>query len=78
MNKLVSFLEKKGIIATILGMVFAFPVNAKLCYAFYKSIDMTKDQLTTAAVMNLIAMFWFMLPSIIELKAGNIQFTIKD
>ncbi len=78
MNKLIAILEKKGILATLIGIMFAAPINAKLCYNFYRSISMTDGELKTAAVMNLIGMLWFMLPSVIEIKSKLFEVIIKD
>lgn len=78
MSKFIAFMEKKGILATIIGLLFATPINIRLCFNFYHSIAMTDGQLKTAAVMNLIAMCWFMLPSEISIKSKLFTLVIKD
>ena len=78
-DKLFTYLlENKGRLATIIGLIFALPVEIKLTLSFYRNIELTRGQLITAAVLNGIAIIWFILPSIIEIKAGKFHFIVKD
>ena len=78
MSKLIEFFKNKGVLATATGLIFALPINIKLTTAFFKNVEMSDGQLKTAAIMNLIAMLWFMLPSLIEIKSNLFTITIKD
>ena len=72
------FFKKKGVIATIIGLVFALPINIKFIIAFYNSIELSRDQLEAIALINVLCMAWFMLPSEIEIKSKIFTMVIKD
>lgn len=78
MNKFIKVFEKKGIIATIIGLIFAIPVNARLTYLIIKNSEVNRSVLEIAIVMNLISMIWFMLPSEISINFGKFNIIIKD
>jgi integral membrane sensor domain MASE1 len=78
LQKIINLLERKGIIATLIGLLFALPINIRIVYAFYKNIELSNGQLMTACVMNCIACVWFILPSAIIIKSKLMSIEIKD
>lgn len=79
MKKLWAALQEKGKIATIIGFFLSVPVNAWFMYCFFTSKVLTYDQLVQLAVINGIAIVWFILPSTIIVKGGKgFEITIKD
>ena len=73
-----SLRDNKGVYASTLGFLMAVPVNVNVVFMFFNNIEFTDGQLKTALTVNLIAVFWVMLPSIIELSAGAFKLIIKD
>ena len=78
MNKLFSIFQHKGILATIIGLIFALPINIKMIFSFYKNIELTNGQLWAAVILNAIAMVWFILPSKIIISSKFLNVTIED
>jgi hypothetical protein len=78
MNKILTILEKKGSIATVIGFLFALPVNTFFTIQFFRNNVMDDAQLKGIIVMNIIGMCWFILPSVIEIKSKLFEITIKD
>lgn len=78
MNKFLAFFKNKGVLCTILGIAFATPVNIKIILNFYKQVEMTNQILMAACVLNIIGMFWVMLPSVIVIKSKLLEFRIED
>ena len=72
------YLEKKGILATIMGLMFSFPINLRVAYCFFMEETMSDEQLMAACILNLIGMFWFMLPSVIVIKSKLFELRIED
>lgn len=71
-------LDKKGRIATIIGFLFAVPVNAKFLYMFFKGFELTNQMLISMMVYNAIGMVWFILPSRISLKSEKFTLEVED
>lgn len=76
--KLWDMLDKKGRVATIIGFMFAIPVNAKFLYLFFKGVELTNGMLTSMMVYNAIGMVWFILPSKILVKSDKLTIEIED
>jgi hypothetical protein len=77
-TKLLAILEKKGIISTVLGILFSAPINAWIVYKFFDKSNFSNQELITACICNFIGMVWFMLPSVITIKSKLFEITIKD
>jgi hypothetical protein len=72
-------LGEKGKFATLIGLCFALPVNIKFTVAFFKGIEYSRDSLINLAVMNCIAMIWFILPSRVSIKGGKgFEIVVED
>ncbi len=80
-------LGQKGKIATIIGAVFAFPVNCKFLFDFFsggffdlflESQDRAMAYLLAVAAVNGVAMVWFILPSRISIKGGKFEMVVED
>jgi hypothetical protein len=79
MNKILTTIkENKGAIATIIGILFALPINIFFMVQFFRDKAMSVEQLKSICVMNGIAVVWFILPSVIEIKSKLFEITIKD
>ena len=78
MIKFLAFFKNKGVLCTILGILFATPVNIKIILNFYKQVEMTNQILMAACVLNIIGMFWVMLPSVIVIKSKLLEIRIED
>lgn len=78
MQKFFEFFKHKGALATVIGLLFAIPVNAKMIYSFYLNVDLSKDQLWTACILNAIAVVWFILPSVIKIESKFLNVIIED
>ena len=79
MNKILTLIkDNKGAMATIIGILFALPVNIFFMVQFFKDNAMSVDQLKSICTMNGIAIVWFILPSVIEIKSKLFSITIKD
>jgi len=79
MNKIWTGLGEKGKVATIIGMFFAFPANTKFIIDFYRTIEYSRESLINLAVINVIAMVWFILPSKISIKGGKgFEIVVED
>ncbi|MCP4393976.1 MAG: hypothetical protein GY804_06900 [Alphaproteobacteria bacterium] len=76
--KLWEALAEKGKIATIIGFLFALPANGWAVYKLYNEELVTIDQLWVVIAINIIGMFWFMLPSEISIKSSKFQLIVKD
>ena len=78
LEKIISLFEKKGIVATWVGIAVCVPVNVGVTVAYFKNSAMSEQQLATAIVINIIGVIWFMLPSVIEIVMGKFKFLLKD
>ena len=79
-EKIFLFLKNyKGAIASLLGFLMAFPVNINLVFKYYTIGELSRAQLTTALIVNSIAMVWFILPSRITFKSKIFgEFILED
>jgi hypothetical protein len=78
MNKVLDFFNRKGIIATWVGMIVSIPVNVRSVYQYFKNIEFTEQALIALVVFNVIGVIWFILPSKISIKAGKVEIIIDD
>lgn len=76
--KFIEFFKNKGVLATIIGLIFAAPINVIIFLRFMKSIELSNEQLITAWALNLIGIVWFMLPSKIEIVSKLLTFKLED
>ena len=82
-NRFMRFFKSKGILSTMLGILFAGSINLKVIMDFWdNSYPTDQTQATIIAIiaftMNVIGWGWVMLPSVIKLKAKMLEFTIED
>lgn len=77
-TKIWNALDKKGRVATIIGLCFAMPVNAKFLYLFFTGGELTNASLTAMMVYNVIGMVWFILPSKILVKSDKLTIEVED
>lgn len=73
-----TLLAEKGKIATIIGMCFICPINAKVVFDFFIGSDYTKEKLTQVVVYNIIAYAWFIMISYAKAKFGTFELEVKD
>lgn len=71
-------LGEKGKVATIIGLCFALPANVKFIVAFIQGVEYSRESLLNLAVLNAVAMVWFILPSRISIKGPKIEIIIED
>ncbi len=71
-------LENKGKIATLIGFLLSLPVNIKYIYLFFTGAIFTEDNLKAIIVINIVAMIWFILPSVIRIKSDKLTIEIED
>lgn len=71
-------LAQKGKISTLIGFLFAFPVNGKFLWDFYRNVIYSPDKLMMIVFINIVSMIWFILPSSIIIKGGNFEIEVKD
>lgn len=80
-------LGEKGKFATIIGLLFATPYNAKFMWDFFsgsfvnlfiENQDKAFAYLVALAVINGIAMAWFILPSRVTFEGGKFKFLVED
>ena len=71
-------LGEKGKVATIIGLFFAVPANGKFLYSVFKGIELSNQLLINIALMNCIAMVWFILPSKISIKGKPFEIIVED
>lgn len=76
--KLINLLEKKGIIASIIGFLLALPVNGYTVYLFFNGIGLTEGQKDSFIWVNIIAWVWVILPSAIKLSSSKFTLEITD
>ena len=76
--KIIQFFKSKGVIATMIGLLFSLPVNSRAVYSFFNNIELDEKALTAIVVFNIIGMCWFILPSKISIKASKFEFIIED
>jgi len=69
-KKIIKLLEKKGVLATFIGLLISLPENMYLLYLFFTGEEWTSVMRDQALVMNMIGMFWFILPSKIIIAWG--------
>lgn len=76
---MIKFLERKGLIATIIGFFLSAPLNLKVTFDFFvREKYYTVEELTGVIVLNLIGIIWFILPSSITFEGGKFKFEVKD
>lgn len=71
-------LAEKGKIASLIGFLMAFPVNAVFVVMFFMDMSFSDDQLKTALIINAIAMTWFILPSKVRIDGKFIKVELED
>ncbi len=76
--RLWNYIAEKGKIATIIGFFFALPANIWAVLKLWGEEIVTIDQLWVVIAINIIGMFWFMLPSEISIKSSKFQLVVKD
>jgi len=76
--KLWKALGEKGKVATIIGFLFAFPVNIKFVIDYFSGIFYSRGQMEMALVTNVLAMVWLILPSVISIHGPKISIEVKD
>ena len=78
LNKLWQELDHKGRIATIIGILFALPYNARFMYHFFTGVFYSREGLETVIIVNVLAMIWFILPSKIIIKGPKFELIVED
>ena len=78
MKKLLEFLNRKGVICTVFGVLLGLAIDIKVAIAFYKNIEMSKAVLWTVIVLNILAIVWVMLPSKIKFISKLLTIEIDD
>lgn len=71
-------LEHKGRIATVIGLVWALPFNIKTTIDWFSGIFYNHEQLYVVIVVNMLAMFWFILPSMLLIKGPKFEIRVED
>ena len=70
---------EKGKFATLIGLLFALPANTKFLISFFSGVTYSYDALLNLAILNGVAMVWFILPSRISIKGGKgFEIVIED
>jgi len=77
-NKLIKLLEKKGIIASLVGFLLVAPINGFTIYRFFKDLGLTDGQKDVFIWVNIVAWIWVILPSRISLKSDKFTLEIED
>jgi len=78
MSKLWAIIAEKGKWATLLGMFLAFPTNIQFLSLLFSGYVFTVEELYPYIFANIMAMFWFILPSSIKLSSDKFTFEVKD
>ena len=87
MGKFLTFFKSKGIMATLIGLAIAIPVNviAIRIFASGNGKDvaeagafLSEGQLIALVIFNVLAMAWVILPSRIVIKSKIFEFIIED
>lgn len=73
-----TLLAEKGKIATLIGMAMSFPVNGKFMIDFFLGAPWGHELLTALAVINGVAMIWFILPSRLKITGPKISIEVED
>ena len=76
--KFIELLEKKGIIASIVGFILALPVNIFTVYRFFADKGLSENQINIFMWVNIVAWVWVILPSSITLTSSKFTLEIKD
>ena len=71
-------LDKKGRIATIIGLLFALPYNARFMWDFFHGVEYSRGQLEMVVIVNAIGWIWFILPSKITISGPKFNLTVED
>lgn len=77
-NKIIKLLEKKGIIASLVGFLLVAPINGFTIYRFFADKGLTENQERIFIVCNLVGIFWVMLPSSIKLISKAFTLEVTD
>jgi hypothetical protein len=75
---IIKLLEKKGIIASIVGFLLALPVNGYTVYLFFKGTGLTEGQQDSFLWINIVAWIWVILPSSIKLVSKGLTLEVTD
>lgn len=75
---LIEIVEKKGIIASIIGFILALPVNAYTIYLFFADKGLSENQIDIFIWVNIVAWIWVILPSSITITGPKFTLEIKD
>jgi hypothetical protein len=78
MKKFIEFFKSKGALATILGITFGTAVDTVVFFRLLRQYKFSEFELTLIIALNLLAMGWVILPSIILIKAKVFEFRIED
>jgi hypothetical protein len=73
-----NILEKKGQLATLIGMAHAVPAGIWLFHRLFTNYNITEHQWMMIALIELIAIMWFILPSRISAKWGKGELIVED
>lgn len=76
--KFIEFIEKKGILASIVGFLLAIPVNGFTVYKFFTDSKLSENQLDIFIWVNIVAWIWVILPSSITLTSSKFTLEVKD
>lgn len=76
--RIIEILEKKGIIASVMGFILALPVNGYTVYRFFMDKGLSENQINIFMWVNIIAWVWVILPSSISIVSGKFTLEIKD
>lgn len=78
MKRIWELIAEKGKIATLIGFFLSSPFNCWALWAFFTGEGATENQLWTVAIINGIAMIWFILPSKIVIEGKGIKIEVTD
>lgn len=71
-------LAEKGKIATLIGLLLALPSNIWFLWKFFHLSELSVSTLESLAIINGLAMFWFMMPSTIKIVSKALTIEIID
>lgn len=74
-----NLLERKGFIATIVGVIFIVPILCRAVLMYFNKPAFSVEELWTIIALNDIAWVWVILPSEVLIEVLNkFKFSIKD
>ena len=71
-------LDKKGRIATVIGILFTAPYNFKFMWDFFAGVDYSRGELEALIIANVIGWVWVILPSKITISGPKFNLTVED